>query len=197
MAQSLHKPYWSDFYSIYAGRQREAFESLARMLFKKKFGVKYSLAYFSNHPGNETCSVKYGEDIIGFQAKCFDNEINVASIKESLSKAAQENPEQTIFIVYCNKTFNKTKETIKEEVNGVIVEKTKTQKSIEDEAEEKGLKIEWILGDNILDLVSEYELAYQIFFNPKSELRDLHDDITLLNEINFRSIKTTLRFCDE
>lgn len=60
-------PSWQTFAFKYQGREQEAFEDLARNLFRKEMGIPTSLPQRVNHKGNETDVVNKGGNVYGFQ----------------------------------------------------------------------------------------------------------------------------------
>ena len=99
------------------------------------------------------------EEVVGFQAKYFEGEIDAKQIKKSVEKAILYNSKQTKIIIDTNKEFGNPPKG---------KEKTKGQQDIERLASDALLKIEWMFGDNILDLVAKNELAHRIFFDLNS-----------------------------
>ena len=89
-------------------------------------------------------------------------------------------------IIYTNKEFGIPK--------GSRI--TRKQQSIQDVAENDGLKIEWMFGDNILDAVKEHPLAYDIFFNLKSHIQDLPHDVEESNDAKFARINGEIVYGD-
>lgn len=55
-------PDWKAFAYIFGAKSNDAFEALARNLFKKRYGIGDTLSYFKNHPGNETDVIKVGKE---------------------------------------------------------------------------------------------------------------------------------------
>lgn len=173
-------PEWKEFDFIYAGREREVFESLCRNLFRLRYGLSESLGYFKNHAGNETEVVEVDGEVVGFNAKYFDHTISATQIIHSIRKAIEDNPNQTKIIIYTNKEFGQSPKKAK----GT----TTTKQRIENEAKKQNLKLEWMFGQNILDAVIKSELLYNVFFNSDSNLRFLEDDVVKRNEHILRTI---------
>lgn len=46
----MDNPIWDEFAGKNAGRKNEAFEALARLLFRTRYGIGDSLPYIKNHP---------------------------------------------------------------------------------------------------------------------------------------------------
>lgn len=86
-------PNWLAFAYKYRGREEDAFEDLARTLFRKEMGIKYGLFQRVNHKGNETDVVEKDGKVIGFQSKYFTNRINAKVIIDSM-----KGPKKTILI---------------------------------------------------------------------------------------------------
>ena len=101
----MYNTNWNDFIGKNSNNLTGAFEDLARYLFRKKYDVSYALPYFKNHPGNETAVIKRGDEVIGFQAKYFENEIDANNIVHSIKRAKEWYPDQTLLVIYTNKEF--------------------------------------------------------------------------------------------
>lgn len=183
-------PDWKAFAYIFGAKSNDAFEALARNLFKKRYGIGDTLSYFKNHPGNETDVIKVGKEIIGFQAKYFDSAINAKDLIDSIETARRRNPDQTIQVIYTNQAFGipgKDKDT------GELKALTDKQKHIEDVAANVHLKLEWIYGDNITDEVMKDDVLTKVFFDAESNLRDLDKDLARINEIRLNRIQTGIK----
>lgn len=172
-------PSWDSFIGKNSGDKTRTFEALARFLFREKFHLGDSLPYYKNHPGNETDIVEVDGEVVGFQAKYFEGVIDAQQIKTSVKKAKLNNPKQTKIIIYTNKEFGNPPKG---------KEKTKGQQDIERLASDALLKIEWMFGDNILDLVAKNELAHRIFFDLNSNLRNLPNHIEAANQLYSKTI---------
>ena len=100
-------PSWDSFRAKYPSEetQRARFEDLARSLFCRRFNIKYGIFQCINHAGNETSTISVGDDILGFQAKFFNNKIDEQVIIDSIKTAKSNNPNQTRQIIYTNLTF--------------------------------------------------------------------------------------------
>lgn len=179
----MNVPTWDKFIAVNAGNKQSAFEALARMLFKSKYNLKDNLAYFRNHPGNETDTIIVNGSVIGFQAKFFEGSIVKNEIIESMRKAKSHNPNQTDYIIYTNAAFGIPK-------GGKPM--TAGQKDVEDEANHLGLKLEWWFGDNVLDAASKDSLINDLFFNPDISIRDLDRHIESSNVFKFSAIQDSI-----
>ncbi|MCD8288815.1 MAG: sigma 54-interacting transcriptional regulator [Prevotella sp.] len=175
----MGNPTWDEFSGKNTGRKNAAFEALARLLFRTRYGLGDSLPYFKNHSGNETAVIKDGDSVVGFQAKFFeDGRINPNQILESLEKVEKG---QTKQIIYTNSAWGNPR---------VGNNRTKGQIRIEDKAKEIGIELEWLYGDNVLDLVQRNPLAYDVFFNSNSNLNHIQEDVNAANKLWLDTIKT-------
>ena len=83
-------PDWNSFKYKYRGQEQDAFEDLARALFRKEMGIKYGLFQRINQKGNETDIAERDGKICGFQAKFFDKKIDVGNIVSSMKNAKKK-----------------------------------------------------------------------------------------------------------
>lgn len=182
-------PSWNEFVGKNSDNPQDAFEALCRLLFRIKYGIGDSLPYFYNNAGNETVPITIGSEVIGFQSKFFDgdtiNDQQAGQIKKSIKKAHEHYPNQKKIIVYTNLVFGNPP---------AGSEKTARQKEVEDTATANALCIEWMFGDNILDVVSRTPLAYSLFFERDSNLNRLPASVEKMNELNFSNICSTIKY---
>ena len=185
----MRYPNWKDFEAKYSENPQGAFESLCRMLFRRKYGKGDTLPYFYNNAGNETVPIEVGRDSVGFQAKFFSGEtLNTAHIRQishSIERAHVYYPQQNRIIVYSNLLFGNPPEGKK---------MTEHQNKVEETARKNTMSVEWILGENILDLVSQDELIYNLFFNLEVDLIHLGEHVNKTNELYLRNIKANISF---
>lgn len=179
----MRYPTWNEFIGKYPNDPQGAFEALCRYLFRMRYGIGDALPYFFNNAGNETVPVNIGKDVVGFQSKFFSGETiddsQARQIKHSIEAAHTHYPNQTTIIFYTNLAFGNPP---------VGKQITVRQKDVEDTAKANQLKLEWLFGDNILDLVSKTPLAYSLFFDSTSNLHHLAASVTKMNELSFSNI---------
>ena len=182
-------PSWNEFLGKNPKDPEGAFEALCRLLFRNRFGIADSLPYFYNHPGIETSPVEVGSDIIGFQSKFLTGETiddsQAELIIKSIKTARKHNSTLTKIILYTNSVFwfPKADEAA-----------IKRQRNIEAIAQNNNIELEWMFGDNILDLVSKNELAYNLFFNLESNIGNLPKSVALFNRIHFSNIDCSIKY---
>ncbi len=175
---------WEDFKGKNSGNYREEFENLARLLFRERCEIKDSLPYNINNIGGEAEPFEYKGDMVVFQAKFFDDgKIDDKQIRKSLEKACKYHSNITKFIVYTNAAFGNPRK------KGDV---PKGKKNIEELAQKKNVKIEWMFGKDIMDLVLDNKnhngLLYDRFFNPNSNLCNLEKDVNDNNKLKLESI---------
>ena len=156
-------PSWDQFKAKYPSEQlqRERFEDLARALFCDRFGVKYGIYQCYNHAGNETNTVNDGTDVVGFNAKFFNGDIDVAQITHSIEIAHNRHPDQTKMLIYTNAIFGNPP---------IGKEKTKQQEDVEGFASDKDITVEWVNDKMILDHVIKVDWIYEYFFAIESPI---------------------------
>lgn len=186
-------PTWEQFDAKFAqGKKEDFFQALCRLLFKEKYGIVEAIPYAFNHAGNEMAPIVVGKEVVGFQAKYFTgNAITDAQaddLIDSINTAGLNNPEQTKILIYTTLPFGNP-------LKGQTM--TNRQAKIESAAQTHSMSIEWIQGDNILDLVAKDELLYDLFFNNEIDLIHLNEHLKRANEIQWREIKNVIRYGDQ
>lgn len=180
----IRRSSWNEFIGKNSDNPQNAFEALCRLLFRNKFGIKDSLPYFYNNAGNETVPIKVGQDFVGFQSKFFSgNTIDSSDANQiihSIESAHKHYPDQNKLIIYTNVAFGNPKGSETQ---------TDIQKKIEKKAADNHLTIEWMFGDNILDLVDRTPLARALFFDLNDNIQRLPSSVhtwntNILKDIN-------------
>ena len=180
-------PSWEVFKAKYPSEQlqRDRFEDLVRSLFCDRFGLMYGIFQYRNHAGNETQTVTQGLDIIGFNAKFFEKEIDVGQIIGSIETAHQRHPEQNWMIIYTNIPFGNPPKN---------KEKTSAQQKIEEYASSVGITVEWIMDKMILDHVIKLDWVYDYFFALESPLEQILESEESNAKAILAPIRTALSF---
>ena len=158
-------PDWQTFAYKYRGCEEDAFEDLARTLFRKEMGIRYGLFQRVNHKGNETDVVEKDGKVIGFQSKYFKNGIKANDIIDSMKGAKESHPEQTHYYIYCNLAFGNPRRRKGQKKTEPVPDITQTEEAIESVAKELGLTIVWKQDKAILDEVISEKWIYDVFFN--------------------------------
>ena len=194
MMDNRFYPDWQSFAFKYRGREQDAFEDLARTLFRKEMGIKFGLFQRVNHKGNETEVVKRDGKVIGFQAKYFEHGIDADNIIHSMKEAKEGNPSQTHYYIYCNKAFGNPTRRKGSKKTGKIPNKTVNEEKIENAAKGLGLTLVWKLDKAILDEAISEKWIYDVFFNVHGKLDNLIKEERRHTEIAFNSINYTCLF---
>lgn len=180
-------PTWEQFRTKNALNKAHSFETMCRLLFKAKYGIEESLPYAFNNAGNETAPINVEGAIVGFQAKYFEgttiDDSQAEQIIHSIKTAHKHYPDQTKLIIYCTLPFGNPPA-------GKI--STQRQQCIEDVASACKISLEWIIGDNILDIVSQNELIYNLFFNAELNLLHIDECIHRSNALLIKPIKNKI-----
>lgn len=187
-------PNWKSFEYKYRGREQDAFEDLARTLFRKEMGIKYGLFQRINHKGNETDIVEKEGKVCGFQAKFFDKRIDADNIISSMRDAKESHPEQTHYYMYCNLAFGNPQRRKGAKKTDPIPNQTLAEEKINRTANELGLTIVWKMDRAILDEANEETWIDDVFFCVESRLEALIGEERQHTEIAFNSINYACSF---
>ncbi|ORU01402.1 hypothetical protein D081_0221 [Anaerovibrio sp. JC8] len=152
ISANQYKLTWTHFDDINPDK-RIAFENLCRSLFCRKYADKYEVVHSNpNHPGVEVSPVhsQDGIEMISFQAKYFDGNIEYDQIKSSMKTAIEYYGGilDKIYL-YCNKDVNTT---------------TKSYIDIEKMLTNAGIDLVPITGQSILDGALEFPSILACYF---------------------------------
>ena len=187
-------PDWKSFEYKYRGREEDAFEDLARTLFRKEMGIRYGLFQRVNHKGNETDVVEKDGKVIGFQSKYFKNGIKANDIIDSMKGAKESHPEQTHYYIYCNIAFGDPRRRKGQKKTDPVPDQTLAEEKITRAANDLGLTIVWKMGQAILDESAAELWIYDVFFNVEGKLEALIEEERQHAEIAFNSINYACTF---
>ena len=131
---------WNVFNYKFSGKQRETFESLAYTLFCFEFKQKFGIFRYFNQPYIETQPISTSDgDVVGFQAKYYDESTKIADKGEELKKAIRDAKTKygdiSRFIIYTNKELSTSSDKTKV--------KPQYQINIEKCGSDNGIKVEW------------------------------------------------------
>lgn len=157
-------PTWHQFYSVNAEAPNSAFEHLCRLLFTAELSIEAPPQQRKNQAGIETEPVEHNGELVGFQAKHYDNRINKADVIDSINTAKERHPMLTVLYFYCNLEFGNPQK-------GQDI--TLTEAKIKACANKNGLRLVLRMGTQILDLVAKNALAYKYFFDPLQAYKKL------------------------
>lgn len=179
---------WENFKYKNSQNLNKAFEALSYYLFCYEFDKKYGIHRYFNQAGIETDPIIQNDEIIGFQAKYYDDTIRLSQKKEEIKLAIKTTKEKykgiSKIIFYMNKEFSQSRNPKKS--------KPEYLKEIEKFAGELFVKVEWRMKSNFEKMLMEEELNYQfnLFFNPESP--EKYIDVSKIKKQKF-VIKDNLR----
>ena len=187
-------PDWKSFEYKYRGREQDAFEDLARSLFRKEMGIRYGLFQRINHKGNETDVVEKEGKVCGFQAKFFNHRIDADNIICSMRDAKESHPEQTHYYIYCNLAFGNPHRRKGSKKSDPLPDQTLAEEKITKVANELGLTIVWKMDRAILDETNEESWINDVFFSVEGRLESLIKEERQHAGIAFNSINYACSF---
>lgn len=186
---------WNVFNYKFSGNTRAAFESFAYTLFCFEFNQKYGIFRYFNQPFIETLPIITDDgDVIGFQAKYYDETIRLSSKKgeliEAINGAKSKYLGITKFIIYTNKELSASN------IKGKV--KPDYQIEIEDHGKNLGIQVEWRVTSNfeIMLLNPKLSAVIELYFNPDSELQRFAENIQNRTTSIISSIKSNILFKD-
>ena len=186
---------WNVFNFKFSGNTRTVFESFAYTLFCFEFKQKYGIFRYFNQPYIETLPIETADgDIIGFQAKYYDEATQLADKKEDLKKAIKDAKTKYAginrFIIYTNKEFSTSSK--KSQV------KPEYQINIEKCGNDNSIKVEWRVTSNfeIMLLDPKLSAVKEFYFDPHSELQHFAEKIQKRTTSIINSIKSEVIFKD-
>ncbi|MCR5803733.1 MAG: hypothetical protein K6G47_05685 [Clostridia bacterium] len=143
---------WKHFEDVNSNKQ-EAFENMCRSLFKRNKVLESEILHSDpNHPGVEVSPVrsKDGDEMISFQAKYFDNNVDYRNIQSSISTAITYYKDHldTIYL-YCNKDINRS---------------CRSFQNIDALSTASGIKIILVNGQSILDEAMDFPSVLACYF---------------------------------
>lgn len=159
MPKTLQKINW-DAFKLKHGNSSKAFEDLCYHLFCRKYHQYGGIRVDYNQTGIEAYPIKKGKDIVGFQAKFFENKMSdtgsVKQISDSIGKAKATYPGLSKIIIYTHQSFGSKTPKYKGDI----------------ETKAKPVRIEWIVESHFNSLLfqpSNLDLA-QLYFGMANEI---------------------------
>lgn len=183
---------WNVFDYKFSGKQRETFESLAYTLFCFEFKQKIGIFRYFNQPYIETQPIKTDDDIIGFQAKYYDETTQIsdkeAELKKAIRDAKTKYGDISRFIIYTNKELSTS--SIKTKM------KPQYQVNIEKCGSDIGINVEWRVTSNfeIMLLDPQLSAVKDLYFSPNTDLQSFAEKILNRTESIISSIKSDIPY---
>ena len=131
------KPDWNVFNANFTENQQNNFEWMCYQLFCKEFGKDKGIFRYYNQPSLEAEPIYDGNDVIGFQAKFYRDNLSKhkQEIIDIITSVKCKYPSLTLLYFYSNQDW-----TVSYISNDM---KTSAQKDIEDFALKNKIRIEW------------------------------------------------------
>ena len=182
---------WNAFKAKFKGSSEEVFEYLSYLVFCRKFGLKFGISGYRNHPGIEKKSIKVGDEYIGFQAKFFLEKFanKKGDIKKAILDAKQQHPEITILMFFMPMDHDYS---LMKKGNDRA---TKAQIEVEKLASTAGLKqIEWFCHSEFQATFADESYAYWgfHFFHTAPGIFDFVKMVERCKERRFRNAKNSI-----
>lgn len=184
---------WNVFDYKFSGKLRETFESLAYTLFCFEFKQKFGIFRYFNQPYIETQPIKTDNgDIIGFQAKYYDETTQIsdkeAELKKAIRDAKTKYGDISRFIIYTNKELSTS--SIKTKV------KPQYQVNIEKCGSDIGINVEWRVTSyfEIMLLDPQLSAVKDLYFSPNTDLQSFAEKILNRTESIISSIKSDIPY---
>ncbi|BBG66221.1 hypothetical protein NNO_1518 [Hydrogenimonas sp.] len=130
------KPDWNRFKTKFSENPHDAFEWFAYLLFCKEFNKPSGIFRYKNQSAIETEPVIMGEEVIGWQAKFYEDTLSrhKTDLLETIKKARRDYPNLTKLIFYTNSQWGQGRGA-----NNA----PKLKIEIEKKAKELNITIEW------------------------------------------------------
>ena len=173
---------------------RLEFERMASLMFCQRYGLKHGLFRYKNHPNLETEAVVVGNEVIGFQAKYFDDKVSAhtkeleEAIEGAQARQRAAGRPLTKIVFYLDQDFTGI-------TKGGGDLKAAYEKKLLSVAAQNGVEIEWMAAGEIeIELAQlEYQYIAEYYF---AESQGLIDLIRVLDERTFANLsRIRTKFC--
>jgi len=182
---------WGNFRAKFNGKEQSTFQWLSYLLFSEEYKQPLGIARYENHAGIETDPIKVGQEVIGWQAKFYENELSKHKPEfiSSIDTAKTRHPDITRIIFYLNQDFGQDKKKTDPAYKVAVEEHAKT----------KGISITWrsasffespfVVKDNIVIAKHFFSLDKSIF--------DLIDELKKQSLSILNPIRSGISFADK
>lgn len=183
---------WDVFNFKFSSNKQAAFEQLSYLIFCFEHEVKHGIFRYFNQTGIETNPIKVEDQIIGFQAKYFDEATmlssKVSELKDSIADAKRKNPEINKLLFYINKEFGES--TIADQ------QSPKYKIDIETYGKALGVVIEWRVKSHFEMLLSNPDIIHlrDFFFNPMPGIKGFITQMESHSHIILSKLKSELSY---
>ena len=111
MNNDIQEINWSNFKAKFNGKEQANFQWLCNLLFCEEYNHPLGISRYENHAGIETDPIKVGQEVIGWQAKFYENELSKHKdeLIASIDTAKTRHPDLTKIVFYLNQDFGQHK----------------------------------------------------------------------------------------
>lgn len=162
---------WGNFRAKFNGKEQITFQWLSYLLFCEEYKLPLGIARYENHAGIETDPITVGEEVIGWQAKFYENELHKhkTELISSIDTAKTRHPEITKIVFYLNQDFGQDKKKTDPAYKVAVEQHAKT----------KGVSIIWKTASFFESpfVVRENVVIAKHFFSSEKSIFDLVDEL--------------------
>ena len=187
---------WKAFEYKFSADPREAFESLAYILFCYEFRQTYGIFRYYNQPYIETQPADTDDGHkIGFQAKYYDAGTSVSSreqdLKDAIHGAKKKYAGIDRLVFYVNKEFSASSAKDKD--------KPEYQRDIEKYGTRLGIEIQWRVQSHMEKMLAMEELKYvkSLYFDTGTGIDRLHENLIDHKNSILKHIHAAIKYGDK
>lgn len=179
---------WGNFKAKFNNKEQSSFEWLCYLLFCIEFDKNKGVFRYKNQSGIETNQIYHSNEVIGWQAKYYDNKLSdhKKELIETLEKSKRDYPDITKIIFFTNTEWGQGKKE----------NDSKIKKEVEKIALDLNIKIEWRTAsffESPFVTINNKDIA-KYFFSLEKSISDLIEDKIKHTECILFSIKTHIYF---
>lgn len=191
MVNNIQEVSWANFKAKFDGKEQSIFQWLCYLLFCEEYNQPLGISRYENHAGIETDPITVGKEIIGWQAKFYENELSKHKdeLIASIDTAKTRHPNLTRIIFYLNQDFGQHKK------------KTDPQYKleVEEHARKKCVSIIW-KGAWFFEspfVVKTNAVMAEHFFSLGKSIIDLIQELKNHSSLVLSPIQSGIRFSDK
>jgi len=188
MNNDIQEVNWGNFKAKFNGKEQVTFQWLSYLLFCEEYSQPLGISRYENHAGIETDPVKVGNEVIGWQAKYYENELSKHKdeLITSIDTAKTRHPGLTHIVFYLNQDFGQHKKTTD----------PKYKLDVEAHANSKGVSIIW-KGAWFFEspfVIKTHSVIAKHFFNSDKSIIDLIQELSDHSSLVLNTIQSEIHF---
>ena len=184
------KSNWNTFNTKFSENPQDNFEWFCYLLFCKEFNKPLGIFRYKNQSAIETNPIEIDGEVIGWQAKFYDNSLskNKDRLINTVESAKNDYPNISKIIFYTNQEWGQSKG-----------KEPQSKKDVEDKAKKLNIELIWRTASFFESpfVVSENEVIAQYFFSLDESIFDLIEEQKRHTEIILTEIQTSITFRDQ